>query len=96
MLKLLLLSFLLPLLLPRLVREVATNIAGGTLASELRFQVAALLALQEASEAYLVTLLEVLPLPSLLLSQSSVPGDKFKYWNVLSRTVCCVPSTPGG
>merc|ERR1712059_246648 len=40
----------------RLIREVATSIAGSN--TELRFQSVALLALQEATEAYLVTLME--------------------------------------
>jgi len=41
----------------RLVREIATNISGH-MAVDLRFQVSALMALQEASEMFLVTLLE--------------------------------------
>jgi len=41
----------------RLVREIAMSISG-SMANDLRFQTTALMALQEASEVYLVTLLE--------------------------------------
>ena len=88
--------------LPRLVREVATEVAGvdaelrflvifilmiiifvivisSVLDALLRFQATAIQALQEATEALLVTLFEVRRLP--------IPRP---------RTRCCSPSTPGG
>ena len=79
--------------LPRLVREVATEVAGvdaelrfifiivisSVLDALCRFQATAIQALQEAAEALLVTLFEVRRLP--------IPRP---------RTRCCSPSTPGG
>ena len=78
--------------LPRLVREVATEVAGvdaelrfifiivisSVLDALCRFQATAIQALQEAAEALLVTLFEVRRLP--------IPRP---------RTRCCSPSTPG-
>jgi len=51
-------SLLIPKLpFSRLVREVALNVAGNSM-QDLRFQAAAILALQEAAEAYLTILFE--------------------------------------
>ena len=52
-----------------------------------RFQSAALMALQEAAEAYLTTLFEV---------RIEVVVVELMYQYYFPRTLCCVPCTPRG